>query len=654
MSERRKRLITLLTLVFWAVIISYAWAQTLIRAKLAVVFVGGIFSIYLADQIDTALDNGEKLDLAILTLSALITLVTTVYVFLEFNTLYSVRVGFALGYEYVLAALFICVVIYLAYREFGLTFFAVMAGGLLYGVYGWLIPGVFGHAGLTPRRIALLLVLDIDGFFGFITQIVAAWLALFLLLAGLLQVYGAFDLMIRASVKVSEYIESGVAQSAVVSSMIIGSINGSTAANTAMTGSFTIPLMKKHGMRSKTAGAIESVASTAGQVLPPVMGAAAFIMASLLNILYLDVAIAGLIPAIILVLSIGLGVHYLALGEPDSQTADLEPDFEERSRAYLVFESIRFGLPLLVLIYFLGVARFTVMTSALYTVCAMILTGTLIPLARTIHADADSPSLQEKGTELFWQTVDGFREGALSLAPIAIILVAINGVVTLLLTTGVPSKLSLALLEISGGVELIAVFMAMLICLVLGLGMPTAAAYLIVALLIAPTLIGQFGVPELAAHFFVFYCAILAAITPPVATSVAVATGIADSDFWATSKQAIKLAIPLFMLPFVFILHPEIISENPSLQTIYTGVLTLVGSLGVIHGLNHKTPPTQIEKTYRLVFRGLYVALGTTTMMHANHVIQTATGILVLAVIVRHSSNINATGWVSATVFRRT
>ena len=652
MGEWRQRAVTLLAIGFWGIIISYAWTQTMVRAKLGVVFVGAIFSIYLADRIDEAIDQEATYDIVTLAISGAITILTIGYIYFNFHALYAVRVGFALPEEYLLAVLFTAVVIFLSYKEFGRTFLVVLVGGILYALFGYVIPGTLGHAGLTPKRILLLLVLDMNGFFGFITQIVAAWLALFLLLAGLLETYGAFDMMIRASVKVSKYIESGVAQSAVVSSMIIGSINGSTAANTAITGSFTIPLMKKHGMRNESAGAIEAVASTVGQVLPPVMGAAAFIMASLLNISYLDVAIAGVIPAIVLVLSIGFGVHYFSLSESDGHSRDFETNLKPRSRRYLALESIRFLIPFLILVYFLGVARFTVMTSALYTIIAMIVSGTTIPIIRRGMVDPGYDSLASEGRQQFWNTIGGFKRGALSLAPIAIILVAINGVVTLLLTTGVPSKISLALINVSGGIELVAVVLALIVCLILGLGMPTAAAYLIVALLIAPTLIGQFGVPKLAAHFFVFYSAILAAVTPPVATSVAVATGIADSGFWETSRQAIKLALPLFVLPFVFILHPAIVSETPTLDTIFTGLLALVGALGIIHGLNYGEAKTRLEEKYEIVLRAAYVALGIITMTYPNEVVQTTAGMVIFIVVTRHSSTVPIRKWAASAYSR--
>jgi len=342
---------------------------------------------------------------------------------------------------------------------------------------------------------------SVDGFYGFLTRLVAAWIALFLLYAGLLKAYGAFDLILRLAVRSAKYVDSGIAQTAVVASAVIGSVNGSQTANAGMTGSFTIPLMKENGIKPETAGGIEAVASTSGQVLPPVMGAGAFIMASLITgITYVDVIIAGLIPAAILVVSITIAVHYVAA--PQIENPEMDGLIgEAMDRRTMVLESVKYGVPLLILIYILGVLQYTVMTAALYTAVSMIAFGIGIP---QIQATLDGESNTEALFGTLEQTIDGFREGVIVVAPVTIILAAINGVVDILMATGVPTAISLTLLDLSGGIPIIAFVLAMIICIILGLGMPTTAAYTVVALLVAPTLISQFLVPELAAHFFVF------------------------------------------------------------------------------------------------------------------------------------------------------
>ncbi|MFT4884795.1 MAG: TRAP transporter 4TM/12TM fusion protein [Natronomonas sp.] len=604
--------LTVVVLTFWTVMIAHAVTQRLPPAKFGILFLGGTLVVYVISELRRAMSEGDTVSAVLLSVSGVVSVAMTGYMFYNFEVLQSVRIGYALPEEYALSVAFIVVISYLTYRAYGGLFLGVLLGAILYGLFGSYVPGVLGHGGITPQRMVRILTLEMNGFFGLLVRLVGAWLALFLLYAGLLQAYGGFDLMIRIAVRSARYVRSGVAQSAVISSMILGSINGNTAANTAMTGSFTIPLMKRHGMSSETAGGVESVASTVGQVLPPVMGATAFIMASLLGIEYIDVVVAGILPALVLVVSIAVGVHYASIRQLDS-SPDLEGLVEgQLTRTEALLEATRFGVPFVVLVYTLGVARFTVITAALYTAVAMFVTGVGFPLATALRDGDSTVGTLRTGAE---ETVEGARIGAISLAGIAIIIAAINGVVTVLLTTGVPSAITLALMDLSGGVMLVAVVLAMVISLILGLGMPTAAAYLIVALLIAPTLINQFGVPTLAAHFFVFYCAILAAVTPPIATSVAVATGIANSNFWGTSREALKISAPLFVLPFAFVYNSELVVGGITVETLWSAALALVGALAITHGLNFDGARFN-RRHFSIGTRLLFVSLGVVSMAY--------------------------------------
>jgi len=507
------------------------------------------------------------------------------------------------------------VILYLTYRAFGAAFVCVVVLSIGYAYFGASVPGLMGHSGIGGRQIVNVLTLEFDGFFGSITQIVAAWVALFLLYAGLMQGYGAFDLIMRLSFKTAQYLRSGVAQSAVLSSLVVGSINGAQTANAAMTGSFTVPLMKNSGMKGESAGGIEAVASSGGQIMPPVMGAAAFVMASLLTgVGYVDVLIAGIVPALVFYVSVAIGVHYMAIGQLPEGGVDLEGKIENLDGGYHpLVEAVRFGVPFAVLLYTLGIAQWTILSSALYTCGVMVLTGAGVPvLLSLVRSEREvGEAIRSAATD----TVSGFRFGAITVAPIAIIIAAVNGIVDLLNATGMPGKLSLALVGIAGGVMLFTVILAMIICLVLGLGMPTVAAYTIVALLIAPTLIGEFGVPQLAAHFFVFYAAILSGITPPIAIAVVVTAGIAGADFWRTSLEALKLAMPLFVLPFTFIYNPEIVTGGFSLLTIQSGIVVLLGAISITHGLNCAPRPFGISSPLSYGVRAVYFILGTLAMV---------------------------------------
>ncbi|WP_209309604.1 TRAP transporter permease [Haloarcula amylovorans] len=629
LKERIGSTLTLSALALWALVIFYAYTLAMPRAQYGVLFIAGAIGVYILNELEDVVAESEYLDAALLVLSLLVTIVVTAYVNLNFRALNIDRVGYAFQHEYVLAGAFVAVIIYLSWRSFGLTFLSILIGSLLYGYFGDLIPGLLGHSGLSTTRLLLLLVLDITGFYGFLTQLVAAWIALFLLYAGLLEGYGAFDLIFRGAVRTSKYIDSGVAQTAVVASAVIGSINGSQTANAGMTGSFTIPMMKENGIKPSTAGGIEAVASTTGQVLPPVMGAGAFIMASLLGISYITVITAGLIPATIMMVCIVIAVHYIASHQLDVIDVDeVLDELDDRSRRDTLVDTAKFIVPFFVLVYTLGVIQLTVMTSALYTVITMLITGISFPVAQAVY-ESRSVTTEVKAT--LSDTVAGFRRGAVITAPIAIILAAINGVVDILMTTGVPGILTLSMMEISGGIMIVAVLISMVICILLGLGMPTTAAYTVVALLVAPTLVSRFLVPELSAHFFVFYGAILSGLTPPIATCAAVAAGIANADFVDTCYEAIKVAAPLFVLPFSFIYHPVIVSGSLGPAALFTGLLILLGGISIIHGINYRF---ESGKGKRIAIGSIFFVAGVLTMVYPSATVQYAGAAVIITLFV--------------------
>ena len=637
-----------LSLVLWLGVIAFAYTRAVPQSQYGMAFLGAALGLYvftelmdlagggrgpLLEDLKQAFSPENRLHAVALTISAVIVVVWAFYSTLYWEAIYVDRPGIAFTHEYVLAALFWIAMTYLTWRSFGMTFVVVLLGGLFFGYYGQLFPGVLNHAGFPMERLLRITAIGPTGFFGFLTQLVASWIALFLLYAGMLKTYGAFDLILRLALRSMNIVSSGVAQVAVLSSTIIGSINGSQTANAGMTGAFTIPLMKRNGIHSDTAAGIESTASTAGQVLPPVMGAGAFIMASLVvGITYIDVLVAGLIPAAILVISIVIAVHYVA----SPQLADADPDnaigaLEPMPRVTFIGEAIKFGIPFLVLVYLLGIVQVTVMTAALYTVIAMAITGITFPLLQSFHANTtETPTESLKRTG--WETVDGAKEGVYVLAPVTIILAAINGVVDILTTSGVPGAISLALMDLSGGELAVAAVLAMIICIILGLGMPVTASYTVVALLVAPTFINQFFLPDLAAHFFVFYAAILSSVTPPIATACAVACGIARTDFWKTCYEAIKISAPLFVLPFAFVFHPEIVSAEINAITLVTSVFALVGSVAIIHGINY---PFSFSTPVNAVARVAFFTSGVGTMVHPSRTVQIAglASVIVLAVL---------------------
>jgi len=610
------------TVLFWTFVIGYAYTRFLPRGKFAVAFLGAMIGLYALHEFIDQDISSNPISAVLLAGAALSSVITAGYVAFNYSILVNIRAGYALPHEYVIAGLFVMSMLYLTYREFGISFLAVVLAAIGYGYLGPQFPGLLGHGGFSTRRLLRLLVLDVRGFFGSLNEIVAVWISLFILYAGLLRAYGAFDLIIRGAFYAAGFVRSGVAQSAVLASTIIGSVNGSAAANAAMTGSFTIPLMKRSGLRGETAGGIEAVASSGGQILPPVMGAAAFVMASILGIQYVSVIAAGLLPAVIFLVSVAVAVHYACIDQIDSTELDVADHVDmDRTRNDLLLDALRFILPLALLVYLLGVLQWTITSAALATCVGMLVTGITFPVGWNAYTRDES--VQELTVRLASETIEGGRYAVEILAPIAIIVASINAVVDILLSTGVPNLLSLALLDLSGGVMLVAFLIAMGICILLGLGMPTVAAYTLVALLVAPSLIEQFGVPDLAAHYFVFYSAIISGLTPPIAVSVVVAAGVAQSNFWGTCVEAMKIAAPLYVLPLTFIYNPEIVVGGLSVQTALSTLATLGGAVAVVHGLNFPTMPTN-SRFVQLGARLVLVSLGAVVMVYPGEPIRFA------------------------------
>lgn len=626
-----------LSLLYWGFILVYAYTLWLPRPRYTIVFIGGSILVFVVNEMSKSLATDNRRDVALLAAVGVATIASIGYVTVYFWELFYERPGVHYTHEFVLALLLTLVVLYLAYRAFGLAFVAVAGVTLLYAYSGEYIPGIFGHSGLNGERLLEVLVLDISGFFGSITRIIAAWVALFLLYTGLIQAYGAFDLIMQVVSRIATQFRSGVAQFAVVASMIIGSINGSPSSNAAMTGSVTIPMMKDSGLPGEVAGGVEATASSSGQLMPPIMGSAAFVMASLLGITYFDVVVAGVLPAAIFIVSLAIGVHYATLRHaPGGLSPDIDIDVDtERTQRELTLDVLKFVLPFFVLVYTLGVAQWTIISAAMVTVFAQVVAGFAFPMLESVVESGDP--LRDVFTSVLFDTFEGFRYGAIILAPIAIIIALITGIVDIIGATGLPGSLTLALIDLAGSSLLIAAIMSMFICILLGMGMPSVAAYTIVAILVAPTFVESFLIPDLAAHYFVFYSAILSFITPPIATAAVVASGIAGANFWQTCFAAIRISAVLFVLPIVFLYNPDLfVSSDIGTRLLIAGVV-LVGGIAITHGINY----TGTWGPNRIVDRGMravYIALGVVAMVYPD--LTVSLGVLLIAFLLFTSQNL--------------
>lgn len=417
---------------------------------------------------------------------------------------------------------------------------------LAYGYFGPHLPGFLYHGGLTVKRLITYSTTNFTGVFGMLGTISANTIILFSLFAGMMTAFGALDCIMNVAMSASGKVRSGGAQVAVISSGLIGSVTGSVAANISMTGTVSIPLMKKRGYPPEFAAACESAASTGGAILPPVMNAAAFIIASWTNTPYIKIVVLGLTPALLYYLGISLSIYIKAIKLGDKKVDDPNlPKFKDAAKEFFIYI-----IPLIVLIILL-VRNYSAQLCLFYAIISMMLVGLAKQL---VHSKNILASLKT----FVLKVADGFKIGAKSCASIAVVMGIMGVVVQILTATGLPSKISQFVVTSAGNsLFLLGLFVA-ISCLVFGMGMPAAPAYVLCALLGAPALTSC-GVPLLAAHFFVFYYGEMSAITPPVAIGCLVASGMAKSDFMKTCMESMRLAIAGFVLPFMFLFRPQIL-----------------------------------------------------------------------------------------------
>lgn len=429
---------------------------------------------------------------------------------------------------------------------------------LLYALFGDNLPGLLGHRGYSLQRLFTQQYLTMEGIFGTPLGVSATYVFVFVLFGAFLQKSGAGQFFIDMAFALTGRSRGGPAKTAVVASGLMGSISGSAVANVATTGPFTISLMKKVGYKPHFAGAVEAAASSGGQFMPPIMGASAFIIAEFLGMQYILIVAAAAIPAFLYFLSIFASVHFEAerLGLRILKKEEI-PDWKK-----VMKEGFYFLTPLLLLIYLLAVTRVTPTRTAFWVI---LLTMALSWVRK--H--------QRMAPREIFQALELGAKNALTVVTACACAGLVIGVITL---TGVGLQLSTLVIALSGGIMILALLFSMVGSIILGMGLPTTAAYIIMATLGAPALI-EIGVHPISAHLFVFYFAIISAITPPIALAAYTAGAIAGADVNKTSITALKVALAGFFIPFMFVYNPELLMEGAPVQ-IVIGALT--ASVGVI------------------------------------------------------------------------
>lgn len=470
------------------------------------------------------------------------------------------RAGMATPLDIAVGTLGILLVLEAARRVVGWPIVTIAVIFVMYAYAGPYMPGVFAHRGVNLTQLVEHLYFTTEGIFGIPLGVSSTFIFLFILFAAYLEKTGLGQFFIDLANAVAGWARGGPAKVAVISSGFMGTISGSSVANVAGTGSLTIPMMKKLGYKPEFAGAVEAAASTGGQLMPPIMGAAAFLMAEFVGVPYVEVVKAAIIPALLYFTGIMLGVHFEARkngmeGIPREQLPKIGGVLRERGHL---------AIPLIAIIYLL-VKGFSPMKAALWAIALTIITAMIRKSTRISARDI----------------VKGLEDGARSALGVIIACAAAGIIIGVVTKTGLGLKLGSALIDLANGNLLLTLFFTMITSILLGMGVPTTANYVITSTIAAPAVIGL-GVPLLAAHMFAFYFGIIADVTPPVALAAFAGSGIARSNPMKTGINAAKLAIAAFIVPYIFVMSPVLLMIDAHLLQVLFAVLTaVVGMIGI-------------------------------------------------------------------------
>ena len=475
------------------------------------------------------------------------------YICLSYDALISERIFGPNNFDIAVTIVLLIVTLAATTRQWGVTLPLIAGAAILYAYFGNYFPGdLFFHSGIDFHRLASYLAIpSFEGLLGSLTALSANTVFIFMIFAGVLKASGGLRLVLALGQSLAARSRSGPALVAILASGFMGMMSGSTVANVASTGAMTIPLMKKSGFRPAYAGAVEAVASTGGQFTPPVMGLTAFLIVGVTGIPYNTIMLASIAPALVYYGYLISIVHIRAMAEGIRPvTPDLtELTFRQALRRYW---HLLFAIALLVILL---VRQTPPAIAALYAIGAIVGAETI----RSAYFGRRDIAGAMRALALL--LLRGLREGAILGAQLAIIMATIGILVDILVITGFAQKLAFLMLNLAGGDLWLLLALTSVACVIFGLGLPTPAAYVLVALLGAPAL-ADAGVAVLHAHMFVFYFANMSAITPPVAVAALVASKIAGAPYFRTCLASLQLGLPGFILPFVFVAYPELLTPH--------------------------------------------------------------------------------------------
>jgi TRAP transporter 4TM/12TM fusion protein len=437
---------------------------------------------------------------------------------------------------------------------------------ILYAYLGPYLPDVFAHRGFSLDYIIETLYMSTSGIWGAVTGVSATIMAGFLIFGSVLFYTGGGEIFVDLAKAIAGRSYGGPAKVSCISSALFGTISGSAVANVVVDGVFNIPLMKKLGYKPEFAAAVEATASTGGQIMPPVMGAGAFIMAEFLSLPYIKIALAAALPALLYYLGVASSVHF------EARKSNLErlPKEVIPSMKKTLPKSACLFVPVTILVYLM-------MTG--YDPTTSVLWATAASVALYLVTVRSFIGLKERA----WNIVLALEAGGKSIVLIASLCACAQIVIGMANLSGLGIKMTEMVLGLSMGVEFLALFFTMIVCLILGMGLPTTAAYVLAASVAGPALI-KLGIIPIAAQLFVFYFAIISAITPPVCAAVYAAVAIARSKFWLTGWLAIRMGLAGFVAPFLFVYRPAVLLAASPLVILWESLMSALAVMALAGG----------------------------------------------------------------------
>jgi TRAP transporter 4TM/12TM fusion protein len=505
----------------------------------------------------------------------LITIASSVNAYIKYEW-YHLNIGVSTPLDLILGMAITVLAIETGRRVVGWTLPLLTLLLLLYSYFGYLIPGLFYHHGLSFPFIMQTIYQGTKGVFGFVTGVSANIIAIFLIFGSLLLFTGGGQTFIDLAIKITGRIRGGPALVAVIASAFFGTISGVSVVNVVTTGSFTIPLMKRLGYKPEFAGAVEAAASSGGIITPPIMGAGAFIMAEILGIPYLSVIKAAIVPAILYYVAVFTAVRFRALR---LNLVPVPRDQIPSNRELFTWKRLSpLALPI-AMILFLLVRGYSPASAGFW--------GCIASIVLFLFSNFSLSQMKERV-----KTIIKALEGAgMSLIEIISLVVCANIVVSLINLTGIGVKFSGLVIDIAGSFMVVALLLAAFVTIVIGMGMPATPSYLIGVSVMGGALI-MLGALPIAAHFFIFYFAVFSAITPPVCTAAFAAATIAKANWFKIARTAIPLAIVGYAMPFIFIYEPALLLEGKPLEITIAALSAAMGAVfigaGVAGYLNSK------------------------------------------------------------------